>query len=440
MKAGERHTLDVSHVDLEGRGVGHLDGREIFVSGVFGGERALVEIEHVSRGGPVAQGRLRELVGPHEARRALPCRRHEDAEGRCGGCALMGLDEPAQRDQKRAMLAFFGLEVDEWRPGVAVASDGRELGYRVSSKRVAFGGPGRLVLGSFARGSHRPADMAGCLVDHPSVAGVAELIAERARDLGIAAWDERRGEGVLRAVWLRLADVARHDAPRAPVLVTLVLGPGGRTSAPEVLALAASLAEDERVAAIACSEGQAGNDLRGAPPTVLHAGDVDARAWLGFLQPNAPLAGRIYDDLLADEAGAPLEGARVYDLYAGTGATTARLRERFGEVLACESYPESAAALGIAPQSAEDFLGQREVGALDAVIANPPRKGLGGVVIRELARLAPERLSIMSCGPKGLARDLVGLRAVGYELVQLHAWDTLPQTSHVELVAKLRRG
>ena len=61
------------------------------------------------------------------------------------------------------------------------------LGYRWSAKRIAFGGPGKLRLGSFMRGTNRPADMEGCLVDHPLIAAAADELAEAARDLGIAA-------------------------------------------------------------------------------------------------------------------------------------------------------------------------------------------------------------------------------------------------------------
>jgi 23S rRNA (uracil1939-C5)-methyltransferase len=42
----------------------------------------------------------------------------------------------------------------------------------------------------------------------------------------------------------------------------------------------------------------------------------------------------------------------------------------------------------------------------------------------------------MSCGPEGLARDLATL-SKAYELRSLRAFDTLPQTPHVELVAHL---
>jgi len=44
----------------------------------------------------------------------------------------------------------------------------------------------------------------------------------------------------------------------------------------------------------------------------------------------------------------------------------------------------------------------------------------------------------MSCGPAALARDIEALTAGGaYVLRSLRAFDTLPQTPHVELVALL---
>ncbi len=70
------------------------------------------------------------------------------------------------------------------------------------------------------------------------------------------------------------------------------------------------------------------------------------------------------------------------------------------------------------------------------MIANPPREGLGPQVCAELLRLAAPRLQLMSCGPAALARDLKAL-ASGYRLTALRAYDTLPHTPHLELVAWL---
>ncbi|MGB5547771.1 MAG: hypothetical protein WBM74_14455, partial [Polyangiales bacterium] len=56
----------------------------------------------------------------------------------------------------------------------------------------------------------------------------------------------------------------------------------------------------------------------------------------------------------------------------------------------------------------------------------------------ELLRLRPARIHVMACGPGGLAKDIAAL-AEGYRLQSLRAYDTLPQTPHVELIAKLVR-
>ncbi|NNE18545.1 MAG: class I SAM-dependent RNA methyltransferase, partial [Myxococcales bacterium] len=73
-----------------------------------------------------------------------------------------------------------------------------------------------------------------------------------------------------------------------------------------------------------------------------------------------------------------------------------------------------------------------------AVVANPPRKGLGLAVAAELLGLRPARIHVMACGPAGLARD-IGALSEGYRLESLRAYDTLPQTPHLELIAKLVR-
>lgn len=430
VKGGEHLELEATHIDLDGQGVARAEDREVRVPGLFGGERGLVRIEHVSRGGPVAHGRLVELhVG---TRVPIACAQHEARDGKCSGCPLMALSGEAQRLQKKVMLATLGLHVDR------VLGHGRELGYRVSSKRVAFGGPGRLALGSFARGSHVPADMHGCIVEHPALSAAASGIVRVAQRLRVPAFDERRGDGLLRAVWLRLVAPDSEGATRGGVAVTLVTT---SEPTPELVNGVSELAGVQVVAWSRHEGAGAGNDLRGAAPTLLHGSPdhlTDDGGLLGFLQPNAPLAEHMYDALVADEQDHPLQGVHAFDLYAGSGATTRRLQSRFSKVDPCESYPESALSLGVAAERVEDFLARSNV-VPDLVIANPPRKGLGDRSLQELLRLAPSRIQIMACGPKGLAHDLERLTTGGYRVTQLLAFDTLPQTPHVELIAKLVR-
>lgn len=418
--------ITADRIDLAGRGVAHHAGREVVTPGLFAGETAEVAIAHRSRQQARDVGRLSTVVRPHPARRTAPCSRHESRDDRCGGCPLMQLGENAQREQKRAMLAGLGLDV-----GPLVGGD--PLGYRWSSKRVAFRRRGALHLGSWSRGSHEGADMTGCLVDHPRITAAADELAREAAASGVEPYDERTGRGDLRYAWLAT------DGQR--VLLTLISATAD-SAAPE---LAGRLTEPDGIAWSV--QPSRGNAIRGGAPTHLSGlarlslelcGARREIPPLGFLQPNPPLIARAYEDLLSDERGAPLSGGRAFDLYAGAGVTTAVLGERFDTVESCERSPESAAALGVAPRSVEAFLADRAA-APDLVVANPPRKGLGAGVVKRLIALGPPRIHVMSCGPEGLARDLEALSAGGYRLAALTAYDTLPQTPHVELVAKLQR-
>ena len=75
----------------------------------------------------------------------------------------------------------------------------------------------------------------------------------------------------------------------------------------------------------------------------------------------------------------------------------------------------------------------------DLIVADPPRAGLGKAVIGELVRLRASALTIVSCDPATLARDLGPLLAVGYAIERITLVDLFPQTYHMETVVRLRR-
>lgn len=413
-RAGDRGTFEVESLLPTGEGG---TGR-VRVAGAFPGERVIARIDHVGKNATFAT--TLNVERGRSDRRVPPCLRHRDLEdGRCTGCALMALEEPDQRMLLRGMvLERYGLQVSE------VVAAPRPLGYRWSAKRVAYGGPGNLRLGSFERGTNRPADMKGCLVDHPLIAAAADELAGAARDLGIAAHDQERKRLGLRAVWLRTNGTQ--------VLATLVTSEADEV---ELRRLSPRLTRCDGVAysfhreAGNAMRGDEAKALRGIETLDVHGTQVDP---LGFLQPNPEVAELMYDHLVEGVCG-----ARVFDLYAGSGATTRRLKMIASEVLACESHPEAARNLGIKAETAEEFLA-RQTDEPDTVVANPPRKGLGDAVTQELLRLRPKRIHLMACGPGSLAKDIAAL-AGQYQLESLSAYDTLPQTPHVELIAKLAR-
>ncbi len=73
----------------------------------------------------------------------------------------------------------------------------------------------------------------------------------------------------------------------------------------------------------------------------------------------------------------------------------------------------------------------------DFILADPPRAGLGKAAVRELVRVRAPRLTIVSCDPATLARDLQALIAGGYRIEKLTLVDLFPQTFHLETVVEL---
>jgi 23S rRNA (uracil1939-C5)-methyltransferase len=429
VKAGETAHLTAHGITLEGAGIGSLEGREVDCHGLFPSEVGQVRIEAVAKHNPRAHARLVSLEVAHPGRREAPCPQHVARGGRCTGCAIMELDETAQRTVKLAMLRErVGLPVSAVEPAPL------PFGYRWSSKRVVYGRAGDVRLGSYMRGTHQPADMNGCLVDHPRLVEAFDDVAAHACELGIEPYDERNGAGDLRHVW------AKTNGER--VLVTLIVTSDTGRAARELPAAlkAAGVLVSVHAASDNRMRGSDAQLVRGVAEltTTLLGQSVEVGAF-GFLQPNPRVAEACYGALTQRDE----PGRLALDLYAGAGVTTRALRTHFREVTACESHPESARALGIAPESVEAFLrhwlANSPVRVPELVIANPPRKGLGPEVCASLIALGAGELRIMSCGPEGLARDLTALGAGGYTLVALRAFDTLPQTPHIELVASLQR-
>jgi 23S rRNA (uracil1939-C5)-methyltransferase len=72
------------------------------------------------------------------------------------------------------------------------------------------------------------------------------------------------------------------------------------------------------------------------------------------------------------------------------------------------------------------------------VLLDPPAQGVAHSVVDCLLSLSPAFLIYVSCDPATLARDLGLLCAGGYLLERVVPVDMFPQTSDVEVVARLR--
>jgi 23S rRNA (uracil1939-C5)-methyltransferase len=162
-----------------------------------------------------------------------------------------------------------------------------------------------------------------------------------------------------------------------------------------------------------------------------------------FFQVNRFLTEELAREVTEVDAG----GELALDLFAGVGLFAVPLAKRFKRVVAVESNPAAVrdletnarGSIEIRTAEVEQFL-QKFKGAPDLVVLDPPRAGLAPGAAQPLARIAPKRVTYVSCEPPTLARDLAVLRDAGYEISGVHLFDLFPQTFHMETVVRLDRS
>ncbi|HZQ53278.1 MAG TPA: class I SAM-dependent RNA methyltransferase [Bryobacteraceae bacterium] len=163
-----------------------------------------------------------------------------------------------------------------------------------------------------------------------------------------------------------------------------------------------------------------------------------------FFQVNRFLIDALIDEVIGDRSG-----SQAVDLYAGVGLFTLPLATRFKSVHAVErggpafhdlehNASRVASHIAITRQSAEQFLSSLTEPP-DLIIADPPRAGLGKNATRELLRIQPYTLTLVSCDPATLARDLRKLLSA-YRIARMTLIDLFPQTYHFETVVHLQRA
>ncbi len=77
---------------------------------------------------------------------------------------------------------------------------------------------------------------------------------------------------------------------------------------------------------------------------------------------------------------------------------------------------------------------------IDAIVVDPPRKGLDKSLIDSIVKANPKKIVYVSCNSSTLARDLGGyLVDGGYVVEEVQPVDMFPWTMHVECIALIQK-
>jgi 23S rRNA (uracil1939-C5)-methyltransferase len=388
-----RGTFIVNEVRIEkwvygGDALARIDGRVVMVPDVLPGELARIEVDRD------VHARLVEVIEPSPDRVAAPC----PYFARCGGCHYQHAPYDFQLARKveilREQLRRVG-KIDY--TGEIETLSAAPLGYRNRAQfHIADGN-----IGYLAARSHDLIDVAECPISSPRVNQMLALLRERVRDPKFPKFVQSI------EVFTNETDVQLNVIETGkPVARSFYDWMGS------IVALDYPLGADK---------------FRVSP----HA----------FFQVNRFLIEPLIERAIGDAAG-----ESGLDLYAGVGLFALPLARRFKQVTAVEAGSGAIRDLEVNAERAglsiqrehkrvEDFIAALK-STPDFVLADPPRAGLEKAVVANLNRLASPRMTIVSCDPATLARDLATLTK--YRIERLTLIDLFPQTFHLETIAELR--
>ncbi len=461
----------IESLNYDGRGVGRVNGKVVFVDGALPGET--VRFRFLSRHRNYDSGAVQEILASSPDRVTPTCPHY----GACGGCSLQHLRPEAQIGAKQQVLAkqlthIGKVEPETWLPPLTGPVWGyrrrARLGVRLVSK------PDGVVIGFREKRKSHIANLDACPVLEPTISRL--LPALRALIAGLSCPDRIPQVEIAAGDNFSVSEELRRDAqvaePRMQIGRVSARPEGGRAKdgAPHnatalVFRHLAALTESDRAQLRGFG---ARHDLQihlqGDGPEALlplwpeqaeplHYGLPEYDVSLRFRPTDFIQASGALNQRLVHQAIELLDlkaGDRALDLFCGLGNFSLPLARRTRHVLGIEAGAELVAGarrnaerngLANAEFRQADLYASAAMAApwddfaFNKLLLDPPRDG-AMEVIKRLPAPGAERIVYVSCYPATLARDAQHLvRVHGYRFAAAGVIDMFPHTSHVESMA-----
>ena len=445
----EQYILDIASLGHSGEGVGKYQGFTVFVPGALPGEQVKVKIDIVKKN--YAVGRLVSVITSSLERIEPKCAIFAE----CGGCQLQHLSYQGQLAVKRQTVIDAVERIGKLTGVMVHPTLGADTPWFYRNKMqfpIGITG-GKVVVGCYAQGTHKIIDTAECLIQHAANNSIADEVRHIAAELGISAYDETTGRGVLRHV------LGRVGSATGEIMVMLV-------TATDQLPHREAIVERLRkriqglVSIVHNINPLKTNIILGKKTRTIWGKDTISDSLDGFkfdisaqsfFQVNSEQTEKLYAKAV-EYAG--LDGRQtVIDAYCGTGTIALFLARKAAKVYgieivapAIENAKNNAKRNGIT--NAEFITGDaveimpklyKQGIRPEVIVVDPPRAGCERLVLETFSHMQPNRIVYVSCNPASLARDLCVLNELGYQCKEIQPVDMFPQTYHVETVTLLQR-
>ena len=447
IKKNQEYIVNIIDYGMNGEGIAKIDNFTIFIPNSMKGEKVKIVIVKVLSSH--AFGKILEIIKESPYRVESDCSTYK----RCGGCDLRHIDYEETLNIKQNMVQNLVNKTLKTKARVMpVIGMGNPYHYRNKAQYpVGIDKDGQPIIGVFAQRSHEIIPMQKCFIQNEIAEKIAFAIYKFIKAHDIPAYNETNNEGVLRHIVIKVG-IRTHE-----IMCILVVN---NKNIPYESELVDMLVREYNVKTIIKNINDKNtNVIMGFDNIVLH-GDGYIYDILGdytfkispnsFYQVNPVQAELLYNTAL--ELANLSKDDILFDLYCGIGTIG----------IFASKYVKKVYGIEIVEQAIEDAKENAKINQIeniefysgdvekiftnlmekkqvypDAIIVDPPRKGLDTNTINNILDVEPKKVVYISCNPATMVRD-IKLLEDKYEIKgDIQPVDMFPYTSHVECVTVL---
>ncbi len=441
--------LEIKRLGINGEGIGFYQKLAVFVPNAIPGETVKCTITGVSE--KMAKAEIKEIRVQSPNRVEPKCEYY----GNCGGCQTQHIAYKYSLVLKREMVVeaitrYTKLNPKSFEIKPTIGMD-NPYGYRNKSSLPVREMNEKSVVGIIDPDTRKIIYINDCPVQHPIINEVNNYTLSLIDKYGISTYHEYFKRGVIKFIVTRISTINNE------VQVTIVINEKN----PKIFELAKELIKYKNVVSVYENFNDSKKDgiIFGEEFKLLEGKEVITEQ-IGsykynlkpnaFFQLNPRQTEKLYDEV--KKACKLSRTETVLDAYCGVGTIAIHLAKMAKEVVGIEYTKESVdnaisnAKLNkitntkfyqgdvteVLPKLISEGL------ALDIVVVDPPRTGLGEELINTLLETNVKRIVYVSCNPSTLGKDL-NVLTEKYNVKFIQPVDMFPMTSHVETVVLLSR-
>ena len=448
VEKNKEYIVDIIDNGYEGEGIAKIEDFTIFINGAIKNEKCRILIVKVNKS--YAFGKLLEVINKSPNRIASDCKTYK----RCGGCSLRHIKyEETLNIKKHIVQNLVDKSLVTKIQVKDVIGMEKPIYYRNKLQYpVGRDKNGLPVMGVFANRTHEIIPVENCLIQNPAAEKVAKEIFRFIKENNISVYDENSRKGLIRHIVVKIGLKTKE-------IMCIIVSNNEKIEKEDELIETIKGKFPQVKTIIKNINNKNTNVILGDKNIILYGdgyiydklGDFTFKiSPMSFYQTNP-----IQTEILYNKA---IEFAKLdkddilCDLYCGIGTIGIFASNKVKKVYGIEIVEE---AVGAAKENAkinnvnniEFMVGDVEKAFKvlidekkiipNAVIVDPPRRGLDNTTINKLNELELKKLVYISCNPATMVRDLKMLEEK-YDIKEIQPIDMFPYTSHVECVSVLK--